>query len=433
MPTIRLTRRNVQGLQPAAKPVTYYDTDLKGFGLKIMPSGVRTWIVEYRPGAGGRGVAKKRMKVGGSELSPEQARGAAELLLASVSLGSNPAAARAEERETVTVAELLENFVSRHVKPKRKAATAEFYERTIRLHVLPEIGSKRATAVARTDIARMHAAIATKKSGGGQFVANRALAILSAAFGWAQRVSFVPDGFNPATKIEKFEEHSRDRFLTSDEINRLGDTLREAETVGLPYDVDEASPKAKHAAKPESRRTVFSPHVTGAIRLYLLTGARLREILNLRWSEIDFERGMLLLPDSKTGRKAVVLSGAALAVLTALPRIGTYVIAGASAATDKEQPRADLKKPWAAISKHAGLTGVRIHDLRHTFASFGAGAGLSLPVIGGLLGHSQPSTTQRYAHLATDPVRAAADVIANRIDAAMAGKSEKTKNITGQH
>ena len=419
MPTLKLNRRNVSGLAPAARPVTYYDADLKGFGLKIMPSGVRTWIVEYRPGAGGRGVAKKRMKVGGSELSPEQARGSAERLLASVSLGSNPAAERAEERETVTIAELLANFISRHVRPKRKAATTDFYERTIRLHVLPEIGSKRATAVARTDIAKMHAAIATKRAGGGEFVANRALAILSAAFGWAQRVGLVPDGFNPATRIEKFDERSRDRFLSSEEIGRLGAALREAETVGLPYEVDESRPKAKHAAKPESRRTVFSLHVTGAIRLFLLTGARLREILHLRWTEIDFERGILLLPDSKTGRKAVVLSGAAAAVLAGLPRIGSFVIASASAGTDNDRPRADLKKPWAAISKRAGLSGLRIHDLRHSFASIGAGAGLSLPVIGGLLGHSQPSTTQRYAHLATEPVRAAADLVAGRISDAM--------------
>ena len=417
MPTIKLTRRNVSALQPAAKPVTYYDSDLKGFGLKIMPSGARSWIVEYRPGAGGRGVAKKRLKVGGDALSPEQAREAAEKLLASVALGKDPASDRSAEREAMTVSDLLDMFVERHVEAKRKAASAEFYERTARLHIKPAVGSKKVNLLLRGDVTRMHGAIAAKEKGGGKFVANRALAILSAAYGWAGRNGFVADGFNPAVGVERFDEEGRERYLTAEEMGRLGAALREAETVGLPYEVDEDGPKAKHAPKPDSRRTVFSPHVTGAIRLLMLTGCRLREILHLRWSEYDAERGVLFLPDTKSGRKTVVLSGAAQEVLTALPRVGTYVIAS----SEPDRPRHDLKKPWAAISKRAGLDGVRLHDLRHTFASVGAGSGMSLPVIGGLLGHADSATTQRYAHLQVDPVRAAADVIASRIADAMNG------------
>ena len=420
MPTIKLTRRNVSSLQPAAKPVTYYDTDLKGFGLKIMPSGVRSWIVEYRPGAGGRGVAKKRLKVGGDALTPEVARAAAEKLLASVALGSDPSSDRSAEREAMTVSDLLDMFVERHVEAKRKAASAEFYERTARLHIKPAIGSRKVNLLQRADVAKMHSGIGAKPKGGGKFVANRALAILSAAYGWAGRNGFVADGFNPAAGIERFEEEGRERYLTADEMARLGAALREAETIGLPYEVDETGPKAKHAPKLESRRTVFSPHVTGAIRLLMLTGCRLREILHLRWSEYDTERGMLFLPDSKTGRKAVVLSGAAQEVLSALPRVGVYAIAS----NEPDRPRHDLKKPWAAISRRAGLEGLRLHDLRHTFASVGAASGMSLPVIGGLLGHADSATTQRYAHLQVDPVRAAADVIAGRIAEALAGDRE---------
>lgn len=417
MPTLKLTRRNVSSLQPAAKAVTYYDTDLKGFGLKLMPSGARSWIVEYRPGAGGRGVAKKRLKVGGDALSPEQAREAAEKLLASVALGKDPASDRSAEREAMTVSDLLDMFIERHVEAKRKAASAEFYVRTARLHIKPAVGSKRVNLLQRADVTRMHGAIAAKEKGGGRFVANRALAILSAAYGWAGRNGFVTDGFNPAAGVERFEEEGRERYLTADEMARLGAALREAETIGLPYDVDETAPKARHAPKPENRRTVFSPHVTGAIRLLMLTGCRLREILHLRWSEYDAERGMLFLPDSKTGRKAVVLSAAAQDVLAALPRVGIYVIAS----SDPGRPRHDIKKPWTAVSKRAGLKGVRLHDLRHSFASVGAAAGMSLPTIGGLLGHADAATTQRYAHLQVDPVRAAADVIAGRIADAMNG------------
>jgi len=154
----------------------------------------------------------------------------------------------------------------------------------------------------------------------------------------------------------------------------------------------------------------------------MLTGCRLREILNLRWDEYDQKRGLLLLPDSKTGKKTVVLSAAAQVELDNLPRIGGYVIASRSVATEDEKPRSDLKKPWAAIAGRAGIADVHIHDLRHTFASVGAGGGMSLLTIGKLLGHADAATTQRYAHLHVDPTRAAADAIAGQIAAAIGGK-----------
>jgi integrase len=192
-----------------------------------------------------------------------------------------------------------------------------------------------------------------------------------------------------------------------------------AETIGLPYEVDQVNPKSKHAPKEANRRTIIGPHAAAALRLLIFTGARLREVLHLEWEQVDFERGLLLLPTSKTGKKTIVLNGPALAVLSGLPRIGVYVIAGTSAGEEDERPRADLKKPWKAISKRAGLDGVRIHDLRHTHASVGAGAGLGLPVIGKLLGHTQAATTQRYAHLDADPLRKASERIADHLALAM--------------
>jgi integrase len=152
--------------------------------------------------------------------------------------------------------------------------------------------------------------------------------------------------------------------------------LREAETIGLPYSVDESSDKAKHTPKAENRRRIIDPYAIAAIRLLILTGARLREILHAKWSEVDFERGILHLADSKTGRKPIYLSAAALALLSSLPRMrgNPHIIPG-----EREgAARVDLKKPWAAITKASGLEGLRIHDLRHSFASFGAGASLGL-------------------------------------------------------
>jgi integrase len=201
---------------------------------------------------------------------------------------------------------------------------------------------------------------------------------------------------NPTRGVEKYRESARERYLTKDELLRLSEALTAAETIGLPYSVDESNPNAKHAPKPENRRRKSDRHSVAAIRLLTLTGARLREILDAKWEHVDLERGMIFLPDSKTGRKPIYLSAAAAAILSALPRIdgNPHIIPGEKTG----QPRADLKRPWDAICEVAGL--------------------------GKLLGHSQPSTTQRYAHLDADPMRRAVETISSTIAAAMAGKRQ---------
>jgi integrase len=221
---------------------------------------------------------------------------------------------------------------------------------------------------------------------------------------------------NPTSGIEKFREQVRERFLSESELLRLGEAIREAETVGIPW-IKQS--KSKHAPKLENRTTNIGPHAAAALRLLIFTGARLREILDLRWDYVDLQRGLLFLPDSKTGKKTIVLGAAALAVLENLPRVGKFVIAG----TDNDKPRADLQRPWALVSERADLAGLRLHDLRHSFASVGAGSGFGLPVIGKLLGHSNSKTTERYAHLAADPLRRASDVISGAIAKAMGESS----------
>jgi integrase len=170
---------------------------------------------------------------------------------------------------------------------------------------------------------------------------------------------------------------------------------------------------------------MLDPFAVAAIRLLCLTGARLREILDARWDQVDLERGILFLSDSKTGRKPLYLSPAAQSVLSSIVRVADnpHIIAGAGAGA----PRSDLNRPWSAVTRVANLEGVRLHDLRHSFASFGAGASLGLPIIGKLLGHSQPATTARYAHLDADPMRRAVDTIGATISSAMGG--DKPSNI----
>jgi integrase len=383
-----LTKRTVDALRPRAKPFIAFDGDAKGFGIRVMPSGVKTYVLEYRPGAGGRGVAKKRLTLGRhGALTAEQARKAALGALARIRLGSDPQAEKSRQRASLTVAGLIDAFLRDHAGSKLKAKTRIHYDGLL-AKVRDAHGNLKAATLTRGHVASLHHAMA-----GTPYFANRMLAAVSSCWSWGERHGLLPEGHaNPAAKISRFREEGRERFLTSNELSRLGDALAQCETR-------------------------FGPYASGAIRLLCLTGARLNEVLALRWQEVDFERGLALLPDSKTGRKIVQLSAPALAVLDSLPRLDgcLYVIAGMAGR------RADLQRPWAFVKESAGLEGVRLHDLRHSFASIGAGASLGLPMIGKLLGHTQAATTHRYAHLGDDPLRRASETIGATIAAAMGG------------
>ena len=242
------------------------------------------------------------------------------------------------------------------------------------------------------------------------------------------RHGLVPEGHNPARGVERFREEPRERLLSVQELERLGAAIRQGETTGIPWTIDR-SKKIKHLPK-TGRETRIGEHAAAGLRLLIFTGARLREILHLKWAHVDFDRGLLLLPESKTGKKTIVLNAPALSVLSGLTRVGAYVIAGETAGTVAEKPRTDLKRPWAVVSGHANLDGVRLHDLRHNFAAFGAGGGMGLPIIGKLLGHTQPQTTARYAHLDADPLRKAADTIGASIAAAMGEQAKPGETVT---
>jgi integrase len=417
MPVAKLTKRMVDAISAGVGPRVIYDSDLKGFGLRAAKSGTKSWFVEYRPGARGRGVAKRRMVLGAvGTLTPDEAREAARGVLAAVTLGDDPAAARSRARKIPVFREFVERYLAEEAASKLKPRTLVNYRIYLRKHAAPDIGSIKLDVITPSDIARLHRRIGRTKP----MTANRVIECIGSVYRYAAMCGLVQRGHNPAAHIEAFRERRRERFLTSEELARLGDAIREAETTGIPWQVDEQKPTAKHIQK-KNRVTKIGAHAAAALRLLILTGARLREILGLKWSYVDSERGLLLLPDSKTGRKTIVLNAPALAVLSELPRIGDFVIAG----DDPDLPRHDLNRPWRLVSKRAGLDGVRLHDLRHTHASVGAGAGLGLPIIGKLLGHSQASTTQRYAHLDADPLRRASEQIASHIAAAMGEPVDK--------
>jgi integrase len=412
MPRGRISKRSVDALTcPSGRDREFlWDSAIAGFGVAAFPSGKKVYVVQYRQDGRSR-----RSNIGEhGRLTPEQARSEAKKLLGVAESGSDPIAARKAARDVRTFGAVANDFLSLHVATKRKARTIAEYKRILCSNVTPAIGQKRVIELRRADVAKLHAKLVDTP-----YEANRALALVSAVWNWAARRDEVTASANPCVGIERYPECGRERFLTSEELGRLGAALVEGETIGLPYFVDTEKPSAKHAPKESNRRTLTDPHAVAAIRLLILTGARVREILDAKWEHVDIERGVIFLVDSKTGRKPVYLSAAALEVLVGLPRIegNPYIIPGSKLG----QPKADLKKPWAAVCKTAELEGVRLHDLRHSFASIGAGASMGLPVIGKLLGHSQAATTHRYAHLDADPLRRAVDTIGATISAAMDG------------
>lgn len=406
---------------PASGVIELWDTISRGLSLRVFASGHATWTIRYRPKDGG---ARRRAKLGDfPSVGLAEARRRADRLRGAVSDGKDPQGALQARREAPTLGDVIERYLAEEVLPKKKPGTYALYGYFLRKLVAPKLGLKKAHEVTTGDVDKLHRNLGAKT----RVTANRTIVALSGVFSFAARRRLIAAGINPARGIEPFREQSRERYLSTDELGRLGQVLRDGELEGLAWICEPERAASKHDRKLTNQKTVLSAHVAAAFRLLLFTGCRLREILNLRWDEIDFDRGLLLLPDSKTGRKTVVLNAPALQILSTLPRVRgcSFVVLG----DDPKKPRADLQKPWDLVRRHAGLAGLRLHDLRHTHASIGAGAGLGLPIIGKLLGHKHPETTARYAHLDADPLRRASDRIGNAISVAMGEGPSVSDNV----
>lgn len=439
--TTKITKRLVDSAEPATKYYFLWDAGdgaVKGFGLKVNPNGQKVFVAQFRIGSG-RDATSRRVTIGTyGAWTVETARDAARELIRRGNEGIDLRAVEDEairaviaereaamheqtQKEALRLERIIGRFMDEHVRIKRKSTTISGYSIIFNKHIIPLLGNYDAREISRQDIAKLHRNLAKMP-----VTANRSVTILAAAYSWAIRMEILPDGTrNPCIRHEKFREQGRERYLTTEELSRLGEALRVAETVGIEW-VPDPNKNVKHAPKPENRRVVIESGAAAAIRLLILTGARLREILHLEWRQVDFERGLLFLSDSKTGKKTIILNSHALVVLRSLKKLGTYVIPGDTQLGEDgrllEKPKADLKRPWALITEAADLKGLRIHDLRHSFASIGASGGLGLPIIGKLLGHSQASTTARYAHLDNDPLRKASDAIGTKISAALDGQ-----------
>ena len=428
MERIRLTKRTVEAIEPApARDVLVWDAEIPGFGLKVTPRGVRVYVLQYSHRNRSRRVTLGRHGDGG--FTADQARREAERLRGIVRGGGDPAADRAHERSIPIMRILAERYMTEHAIPKKKPRSADSDRRLIDCHILPLLGGRRVSEITRADLRRFMQDVAAGRTAldqrtglrgrrivrGGKGAANRALTLLSKMFALAEDWGWRRAGVgNPAHGVERFDESAgreRARFLADAQLARLGDALAAAEAA-------------------DGRHRIPA----NIIRLLLLTGARSSEIVSLRREWLDLGRGLVRLPDSKTGAKPIVLSAPARQLLAELtrdaPETGLLFPGPRPVRGGLVKPYGGLKRFWAGIVKAAQLGDTRIHDLRHTHASVGVAGGMSLLMVGKLLGHSQASTTERYAHLADDPVRQAADAIGSRIAAALGGRSGEVVDLT---
>jgi len=366
----KLTKRLIESTLSQDKDVVLWDNEVKGFCCKITPAGKRVYLLYYRTHDG----RQRKPKIGDhGVMTCEEARTIAQRWLSDVSQGGDPSAQKSLTKNLPTIKELAERYI-REYAPRKKEASRKDDERLWNHYVLPFMGERKISTVTRQDVISLHHSLKHFP-----IRANRVLSLLSKAFNLAELWGYRADASNPCRHVQKYAETKRERFLSQEEITRLMAVLDAEEKEGKEL-----------------------PPVLCAIRLLLLTGCRLNEILRLSWQEVDFDKSCLFLLDSKRGKRTVYLSPPAVELLQNIPREKDhpYVIAG----KNKHSHLINLQKPWRRIRKKAGLEDVRIHDLRHTFASVAAAKGLSLPVIGALLGHSQTQTTARYAHLVGQPL-----------------------------
>jgi integrase len=361
-----------------------WDAKVRGLFLRITPSGRRTWSVRYTSQHGKSQDAKLGPY---PALTVEAARRKAIELLARVHSGEDPAAERRERRQAVTVEQLCSMFMAEHVQLKLRPTTAAEYQRLIDKHIVPRLGRQRVDMVTSDMIDEVHVSLEDTPR-----QANHLLSVLSKMFSFAVRRELRPDRSNPAKGQDRYRENKRERFLTSDEKRRLLVVLDELD-----------------------RQQIMSEAVL-AIRLLFLTGRRKSEILTLRWTDLDLERGTMRLPDSKVGAVTFRLTETVVALLqrvkqerqdgaTDEKRVSQspYVIPGRR----YDQPMKNISKPWERIREMAELEDVRLHDLRHTYASWCAIDGMDLLHIKRLMGHASIQTTQRYAHLNDESERQA--------------------------
>lgn len=389
MAKAKLSKRRIEALNADGERERWlWDSDIPGLAVRVKPSGIKAFVVQYR---NARRRARKITLGRFPVLTADEARQRARRILAAVERGEDPAEERRARLDALTVADLGRRYLAEHVDVHNKPTTQARVHRLVTSRINPALGDIPIEAVGRADVARLHARLRRVP-----YEANRVVATLSKMFNLAELWELRPDGSNPCRHLQRYREHPRRRFFREGELQRLGAALAVAEREG----------------REPAAALLF-------IRLLALTGCRFSEILDLRWQDIDLERGVIWLPDAKAGARPVPLAAPALALLAAAARraaAGPLLIDEASGAP---LTASRARAVWKRLCRRAELEGVRLHDLRHTVGTYAAEAGLNAFVVRDLLGHKTLAMTGRYVERHTDPLRTAATQVATRIATAL--------------
>jgi integrase len=395
----KLTKELVESIVADGVERTVFDSATPGFGLRLTANGKAIWLVRARVGN-----HRSKISIGTfPEKTLSVARAEAHAALRDIRDGKDPRAEKASRQASaqagkITVGELADRWLAEYVRPKLKLRTVSDYERLVEQRIKPRLGALPVAALSKSDIISFHATLANTPRR-----ANYTIATTRALMTFAEDVGLRSPHTNPARRIKMFRQGVRERFLSEEEIGKAAEAIAQAEATGK-----------------------IGPHAAGGLRLALFTGARSGEITAAQWSHVDWQRKQIRLPDSKTNEpRTIHLSDAALEVLKSLPRFGRYIIAGRY----KDEPHQNLSRAWIIARAYGGLRDVRLHDLRHSFASLAAGRGVSLQMIGKLLGHKVHATTLRYAHLARDAVASVNDELGAAMQAAIRKSAELDPEI----
>ena len=378
---LRISNRTVNALSVASGDEILWDGDLPGFGVRVYSSGRKQYVVQSRGPDGSR-----RVTLGGhGELTAERARRKAAEVIDRIKQGADPVPAATEAAPTV--AALAERYMEAHVSVSCSAHTAGIYRGSLDNHILPALGAMPIDTVTREHVSALHLRLRRTPR-----AANRVLMVLSKMFSLAEAWGLSPAGGNPCRFVVRYKEGKRERFLAPEEYRRVGRSLAELEAEGR----------------------VTAP-AAAALRLLMLTGCRRTEVLTLRWDDVDHTSGELRLRDAKSGARMVPLTPTAAAVLAGIARVSgnPWVFVNGKASGRLSH----VSKAWYRVRERAGVEDVRIHDLRHSFASRALALGESLTMIGRLLGHTDTGSTERYAHLTRDAEKASAAMVGGSIEA----------------
>lgn len=392
---LSLTNDFVEKLQAAKGLQVYRDNKVRGLELRVSPTGLRAFYFYYRTKAG----TQRRPQLGRyPEMKVAEARNIASAMRVEIDKGNDPSGENKSKRAGLNVQDLMVRFLSDHVETRLKPQTQRDYKNLIANHINPKLGKLKLVDVSRADVSKVIHQLRDR-----QTTANRVHSVLHVAFEKGQEWGLMPEGFNPANRIKKYKEKPRKIYLTRSEIDRLAEVLIELEDKGS-----------------------ISQDASNAVRFLLASGWRVSEALGLKWLQVDMDNNIAVLPNTKIDESTRILTETAIGILKAIrsKSVSDYVFIGKSPLA----PLTTLKKPWDTIRKAAQIEHVRLHDLRHTFASIGVGEGATLPQIGRFLGHISSVSTHRYAHLISEDAKVIGDKISKRFPVGISKGSSGEKN-----